>query len=439
MCINEKKSTLKRSISLILTLICLLSLPLPAGASSLEVSKFSTRPIILLNDQEVKSEVAPVLVNGRLMLPVGVIFKALGAEVTWHEKERRVTATKGDLTILMEIGTSSMAVNGVPRKLEVPPMLIENRTFIPVRAVAEAMGLEVSWDPDTYTASLKDSFYVATNHVLSVGDFNLTIGQSKAQVIQMLGQPQRIDPSELGFDWYIYPNAYRNYLQVGIQNDKVVALYTNAKGFTYDQKLTQGKPIADAEALYFDLMPIYDGVKGTYINGCEVVLFFDLHAETTLTAIMITEYSTSLNDPLKILKSDKREAFIRGQELQMMDIASAVRVRMELSIYIWDETLSKVARAHSQDMADKKYFSHENLEGKSPFDRMKAGGIDYRKAAENIAVGYANAIYAHEAWMNSEGHRKNLLAAISHFGGGVAEGTEFEGQLYFTENFYTPK
>ena len=85
-------------------------------------------------------------------------------------------------------------------------------------------------------------------------------------------------------------------------------------------------------------------------------------------------------------------------------------------------------------MADNDYFSHENKQGKSPFDRMKDDGVSFRGAGENLAYGQSSSIFAHEGLMNSEGHRENiLLDTYSHLGTGVSFNEKL--QPYYTENF----
>lgn len=72
--------------------------------------------------------------------------------------------------------------------------------------------------------------------------------------------------------------------------------------------------------------------------------------------------------------------------------------------------LIAAARGHSADMADQNYFSHNSLDGKQPWDRMQeAGYTDFLSAGENIAAGYITPEAVVEAWLNSPGHRKNML------------------------------
>jgi uncharacterized protein YkwD len=70
----------------------------------------------------------------------------------------------------------------------------------------------------------------------------------------------------------------------------------------------------------------------------------------------------------------------------------------------------KVARAHSQDMCDKNYFSHTSKDGRQPWDRLRAGGVSFSAAGENIAWGQRTAAQVNQSWMNSSGHRRNMLS-----------------------------
>ncbi|MBQ2896855.1 MAG: hypothetical protein IJE46_00840 [Clostridia bacterium] len=96
-------------------------------------------------------------------------------------------------------------------------------------------------------------------------------------------------------------------------------------------------------------------------------------------------------------------------ELEVLELVNAERKKNGLSSLSWDNRAAEVARAHSKDMADRNFFSHTNPDGKSPFDRLKAYGISYKSAAENIAAGQATPQEVVKSWMNSEGHRANIL------------------------------
>ena len=69
----------------------------------------------------------------------------------------------------------------------------------------------------------------------------------------------------------------------------------------------------------------------------------------------------------------------------------------------------RIAQAHSQDMADRDFFSHTGSDGRSPFQRMRDAGYSYRRAAENIAAGSTSPAEVVDMWMGSPGHRANIL------------------------------
>ena len=111
-------------------------------------------------------------------------------------------------------------------------------------------------------------------------------------------------------------------------------------------------------------------------------------------------------------------------ELEVVRLVNAERARYGLSALTADAELSRVARYKSRDMREKGYFSHESPTYGTPFQMMKSFGITYRAAGENIAYGYATPAKVVAAWMNSEGHRANILnASYTRLGVGyVADG-----------------
>lgn len=96
-------------------------------------------------------------------------------------------------------------------------------------------------------------------------------------------------------------------------------------------------------------------------------------------------------------------------EQQVVDLTNKEREKAGLKALKADTELSKVARAKSKDMADNGYFDHNSPTYGSPFDMMKSFGISYKTAGENIAQGQKTPEEVVEAWMNSQGHRENIL------------------------------
>ncbi|TRM11611.1 hypothetical protein FH966_07835 [Lentibacillus cibarius] len=127
------------------------------------------------------------------------------------------------------------------------------------------------------------------------------------------------------------------------------------------------------------------------------------------------------------VEQQKQQASSQSQQLnefeqQVVELTNKERTARGLEPLKVDAELSKVAREKSRDMATSNYFSHNSPNYGSPFDMMKQFGISYSTAGENIAKGQRTPQQVVEAWMNSEGHRKNILKPeFTHIGVGYVE------------------
>ena len=102
--------------------------------------------LLYLNDSEIKCDVAPVIVNDRVLVPARALFEPLGASLKWNDTIKQATVTLDDLTIKLKIGSDTATVNGEKVKMDCAPIIAESRTMFPVRFVAEKLGYIVKWD-----------------------------------------------------------------------------------------------------------------------------------------------------------------------------------------------------------------------------------------------------------------------------------------------------
>lgn len=124
-------------------------------------------------------------------------------------------------------------------------------------------------------------------------------------------------------------------------------------------------------------------------------------------------------------------------EREVVRLVNVERQKNGLSPLELDVELSNVARTKSKDMATNNYFSHTSPTYGSPFEMMKQFGINYSAAGENIAMGQSTAASVVNAWMNSEGHRANILNAnFTKIGVGYYKGSN--GSPYWTQMFIRP-
>jgi uncharacterized YkwD family protein len=130
-------------------------------------------------------------------------------------------------------------------------------------------------------------------------------------------------------------------------------------------------------------------------------------------------------------KTTQTTSNLSAYEQKVVDLTNQERAKNGLPALKVDLTLSKMAHEKSRDMSANGYFSHTSPTYGSPFDMMKKYGISYRSAGENIAMGQRTPEEVVKAWMNSDGHRKNILSPnYTYIGVGyVAQGN------YWTQEF----
>ncbi|PWL52328.1 MAG: hypothetical protein DBY36_04255 [Clostridiales bacterium] len=135
--------------------------------------------------------------------------------------------------------------------------------------------------------------------------------------------------------------------------------------------------------------------------------------------------------PGQVLTVPELDGGVTAFESEVVRLVNEIRVQYGLKPLTENWELSRVARYKSQDMADNGYFSHTSPTYGSPFQMMKAFGLSYRAAGENIAYGQRSPQAVVDAWMNSSGHRANILnASYTQIGVGyVADGR------YWTQMF----
>lgn len=106
---------------------------------------------VKLNGKKIDFDQPPIIVNGRTLVPVRAIFEALGATVEWDNTTETVIAKRKNTTISLTIGNNVMQKNNKDITLDIAPQLLNSRTLVPARAIAEAFGCNVDWDNDTQT------------------------------------------------------------------------------------------------------------------------------------------------------------------------------------------------------------------------------------------------------------------------------------------------
>ena len=132
---------MKKAIAFLLIFIMMLG-AFPAYADDISV---------YVNGSKVEFDVQPQIINGRTMVPMRKIFEALGAVVSWDSPSQTATGKKDDIVVNVSIDSTVLFKNGSPKVLDVAPCLIDGRTLVPARAIAESFDCTVDWDDRTRT------------------------------------------------------------------------------------------------------------------------------------------------------------------------------------------------------------------------------------------------------------------------------------------------
>jgi hypothetical protein len=148
---------MKRKIAIKTALVLsLLTFMLQFNVQTNYAEQQSSNPIsVLLNGEKLSFDVDPYIKEGRTLVPFRAILEALGAEVIWNPTERSVTAKSESREIYLKIGDTVTTVNGSEVIIDVPAEITNSRTFVPLRFVSENLGATVLWDGTTRTVSIE--------------------------------------------------------------------------------------------------------------------------------------------------------------------------------------------------------------------------------------------------------------------------------------------
>lgn len=146
-----------KRFTFVLTLLLLLCSIGPTTAMARERASVS----LWINGSYMEPDVPPFIEYDRTYVPMRFISEALGYGVDWLDETREVMVRGQGRDILLQIGEPIATINGTAYPLDAPPMIVEDRTFVPLRFIAESLGYEVDWDPDGRTAVIGSGYVPA--------------------------------------------------------------------------------------------------------------------------------------------------------------------------------------------------------------------------------------------------------------------------------------
>ena len=126
----------------------------PAKYKAKKVVMKINDPNVLVDDSFEISDVNPVIINDRTMIPVRLLTEALGASVEWIDTTRTVIVRSEEAVIKMTIGNRNYTIDGNNYVMDTEPIIVNDRTLVPIRFISEALNCDVSWDQNTQTATI---------------------------------------------------------------------------------------------------------------------------------------------------------------------------------------------------------------------------------------------------------------------------------------------
>ncbi|MGN0108333.1 MAG: flavodoxin [Hominilimicola sp.] len=156
---------MKKILSIILSLVFTLSMITGCNAADNSDSDFTLtmqigNPVMTVNGTEKNIDnegTAPVVQNDRTLVPVRAIIEEMGGSVTWTQETQTATLTYGNDTIDLIIGSQTAYLNGTANTLDIAPVIINERTMLPIRFIAESFKFNVDWEQETQTVIIKKS------------------------------------------------------------------------------------------------------------------------------------------------------------------------------------------------------------------------------------------------------------------------------------------
>ncbi len=149
----------------ILILICLVSAVFFVSLIPAHASPQTDEVSVYLNGEKMQFDVQPIIINDRTMVPMRAIFEALGCVVAWDDASQQAIGFKNGKKVVVSIGNNTAFVGGKFVEIDQPPVLLNDRTLVPLRFVSEAYGCEVGWDDASQTVTITDKSDVLVHHL----------------------------------------------------------------------------------------------------------------------------------------------------------------------------------------------------------------------------------------------------------------------------------
>lgn len=198
---NLQGGILVRKISICIVAILIIMVNTIVLANSNEIK-------VYLDNQEINFDQPPIIQNDRTLVPMRAIFEALNAYIEWNGETQTVKANQNANEIIIGIGNTSAYVNGKTVNLDVPATIVNNRTLVPLKFIAEALDCSVDWNGDTKSVYIVSNGDIAKSDSLYYEEF-IGIPAPDADILEKYPPEQQLN----GYYSYIYDYASDDFTQ----------------------------------------------------------------------------------------------------------------------------------------------------------------------------------------------------------------------------------
>lgn len=346
---------------------------------------------VYLNGSQLSFDQNPLIVNDRTYVPARSIFEAFGMNVEWDNEAQSAYIYNNDTEISLSVNSNEMYINGEAVALENTPFIENGRILVPLRAISEALDCKVSWDA------------VSCSVAIICGG---TVSPTYAPTAAPTQNPDTLPTAQ----------------PTEIPSPDTTPIPTSEPAPT------------DTPTAAPTLTPTAAPTLTPTAAPTAAPTSTPTAAPTTAPTSTPTAAPTSTPTAVPTTAPTQAPSGLSAMEQEVLALVNSERAKNGLSALSWADDVAAVARAHSSDMINRGFFSHTNPDGESPFDRLKNNGISYRTAAENIAYGQKTPADVMSAWMNSSGHRANILNKnVTELGVGAVKNNN--GTIYWTQVF----
>lgn len=316
-------------------------------------------------------------------------------------------------------------LNGSQLSFDQNPLIVNDRTYVPARSIFEAFGMNVEWDNEAQSAYIYNN---DTEISLSVNSNEMYIN---GEAVALENTPF-IENGRILVPLRAISEALDCKVSWDAVSCSVVIICGGTVSPTY---VPTAAPTQNPDTLPTAQPTEIPSPDTTPIPTSEPAPTDTPTAAPTLTPTAApTAAPTSTPTAAPTTAPTQAPSGLSAMEQEVLALVNSERAKNGLSALSWADDIAAVARAHSSDMINRGFFSHTNPDGESPFDRLKNNGISYRTAAENIAYGQKTPADVMNAWMNSSGHRANILNKnVTELGVGAVKNNN--GTIYWTQVF----